>query len=180
MLVRDMWAPGVTSYGNPIGLHMGMFLEAIRGQGTAEQQKEWVEKAENLAILGTYAQTEIGHGTFVRGLQATATYDPETKEFILNTPKKSSYKFWPGGRKNCHQFVPRIKLIVQFHFSGSFGESLHSNCTTDHPGSGQRSFPFHRSNQGLGLPYALEGCYSRGNRSQIRNGHGEQWILGPG
>jgi acyl-CoA oxidase len=28
-------------------------------------------------IIGTYAQTELGHGTFVRGLETTATYDAE-------------------------------------------------------------------------------------------------------
>lgn len=108
-----MWAPGITSYGNPIGLHMGMFLEAIRGQGNEEQQKEWLEKAENLAILGTYAQTELGHGTFVRGLETTATYDPQTKEFVLNTPKKSSYKFWPGGSKKRNQSVHPIQFNSQ-------------------------------------------------------------------
>lgn len=29
---------------------------------------------------GTYAQTELGHGTFVRGLETTATYDVQNKE----------------------------------------------------------------------------------------------------
>lgn len=46
-----------------------------------------------------YSQTELGHGTFIRGLETTATYDPETKEFILNSPTLTSYKWWPGGRK---------------------------------------------------------------------------------
>jgi acyl-CoA oxidase len=30
-----------------------------------------------LQIIGTYAQTELGHGTFVRGLETTATYDAQ-------------------------------------------------------------------------------------------------------
>jgi hypothetical protein len=41
-------------------------------------------------------QTELGHGTFVRGLETTAHYDPKTKEFILNSPTLTSYKWWPG------------------------------------------------------------------------------------
>ena len=49
-----------------------------------------------MEIIGTYAQTELGHGTFIRGLETTATYDPSTEEFILNTPTLTAYKWWPG------------------------------------------------------------------------------------
>ena len=48
-------------------------------------------------IFGTYVQTELGHGTFVRGLETTATYDKKTQEFIINSPTLTSLKFWPGG-----------------------------------------------------------------------------------
>ena len=48
-------------------------------------------------IFGTYVQTELGHGTFVRGLETTATYDKNTQEFIINSPTLTSLKFWPGG-----------------------------------------------------------------------------------
>ena len=33
-----------------------------------------------LKIVGTYAQTELGHGTYIRGLETTATYDPSTEQ----------------------------------------------------------------------------------------------------
>lgn len=38
-------------------------------------------------------------GTHLRGLETTATYDPATQEFILNSPTVSSIKWWPGGCK---------------------------------------------------------------------------------
>lgn len=93
---------GITQHGNLLGVHYGMFLPTIIGQGTEEQQAEWVDKASDLSIIGTYAQTELGHGTFVRGLETTATYDPKTQEFVVNSPTLSSYKWWPGG---CKEFV---------------------------------------------------------------------------
>ncbi|KAF5294484.1 hypothetical protein FQR65_LT01610 [Abscondita terminalis] len=99
--------------GNPISLHYVMFIPTIMGQGTYEQQAEWIQKAWNCDIIGTYAQvmfsrtkiislifllqTEMGHGTFIRGLETTATYDTETEEFVLNSPTLTSYKWWPGG-----------------------------------------------------------------------------------
>lgn len=72
--------------------HIGMFISSITSLGTPEQQDEWLEKAETCKTLGTYVQTELGHGTFVRGLETTSTYDPSTKEFVINTPSITAYK----------------------------------------------------------------------------------------
>ncbi|XP_069177751.1 peroxisomal acyl-coenzyme A oxidase 1-like isoform X1 [Procambarus clarkii] len=83
--------------GNPLMLHWGMFIPGIKGQGTPEQKKKWVPLATSGRIIGTYAQTEMGHGTFLRGLETTATYSPDTQEFILHTPCISATKWWPGG-----------------------------------------------------------------------------------
>ncbi|XP_059058434.1 probable peroxisomal acyl-coenzyme A oxidase 1 [Achroia grisella] len=82
---------------SPFFLHDTMFLVTIWGQMNEEQQAEWMPKAKALKVIGTYAQTELGHGTFIRGLETTATYDPETEEFVLNTPTLTAYKWWPGG-----------------------------------------------------------------------------------
>ncbi|XP_071134383.1 peroxisomal acyl-coenzyme A oxidase 1-like [Mytilus edulis] len=82
---------------NPININTTMFIPTIEQQGTEEQKTKWLPLAYQEKIIGTYAQTEIGHGTFLRGLETTATYDPKTKEFILNTPSLSATKFWPAG-----------------------------------------------------------------------------------
>ena len=66
-------------------------------QGSEEQQAYWLPKAMSLEIIGTYAQTELGHGTFVRGLETTATYDEQSQEFVIHSPELTSTKWWPGG-----------------------------------------------------------------------------------
>lgn len=76
----------VIKEGSPLVTHIGMFLSTLTSLGTAEQQAEWSERASKNKILGTYVQTELGHGTFVRGLETTSTYDPIAKEFVINTP----------------------------------------------------------------------------------------------
>ena len=117
--------------GNPLGLHFAMFMPTILGQvkvphtctcrwqscnlcfskGTMEQQ-DWLGRAFNLEIIGTYAQTELGHGTFIRGLETTATYDATTQEFVLNSPTLSSYKWWPGGLGQTANYAVVMAQLV--------------------------------------------------------------------
>lgn len=39
----------------------------------------------------------MGHGSNVRGLETTATYQPETQTFVFNSPTLTSSKWWIGG-----------------------------------------------------------------------------------
>ena len=48
-------------------------------QGTGEQISWWLPRALNFKMVGSYAQTELGHGSNVRGLQTTAEYDKATQ-----------------------------------------------------------------------------------------------------
>ena len=50
-----------------------------------------------MKILGCYAQTELGHGSNVQGLETTATLDKSSDEFVIHTPNIKATKFWPGG-----------------------------------------------------------------------------------
>lgn len=78
-------------------LHIGMFMPSILSQGTPEQQAKWLPLCNSLRIIGTYAQTELGHGTFVRGLETIAAYDPSSKEFVVHSTTLTATKWWPGG-----------------------------------------------------------------------------------
>jgi acyl-CoA oxidase len=72
-------------------------------------------------MIGCYAQTELGHGSNVRALETTATFQPESQggviggSWIIHSPSLTSYKFWPGtlGRTANHAMV--IARLIDGH-----------------------------------------------------------------
>ena len=97
----------------PTDLHFYMFVTCLKYLASDEQKELWLKDAKNLKIHGCYAQTELGHGSNVLGLETTANYDKASDEFILNTPSISAYKFWPGelGKFATHSII-FARLII--------------------------------------------------------------------
>lgn len=94
-------------------LHCSMFTNSIETFCDDEQLKKWLPLTKNMDIMGCYAQTEIGHGSDVSGLETTAIYDKRTDEFVINTPSITATKWWPGdmGRFANHALI-FAQLIV--------------------------------------------------------------------
>nr|GME02727.1 peroxisomal acyl-coenzyme A oxidase 1-like [Ipomoea batatas] len=114
-------------------LHWGMFIPAIKGSGTEEQQKKWLTLAYKMQIIGCYAQTELGHGSNVRGLETTATFDPQTDEFVIHSPTLTSSKWWPGGlgKVSTHAIV-YARLITDGKDHGVHGFIVQLRSLEDH------------------------------------------------
>ncbi|KHN98370.1 acyl-coenzyme A oxidase 1 [Metarhizium album ARSEF 1941] len=97
----------------PYGLHATMFLKTLQEQGTPEQHKLFLEKARNYEYIGCYAQTELGHGSNVRGLETTATWNREDKTFIIHTPHLTASKWWIGSLgKAANHAVVIAQLVI--------------------------------------------------------------------
>uniref|UniRef100_A0A1I8NU85 Acyl-coenzyme A oxidase n=2 Tax=Stomoxys calcitrans TaxID=35570 RepID=A0A1I8NU85_STOCA len=120
---KEIWPRGIydaSSFGifpanSPFTIHITMFVDVLKGQGTPEQVEKWVGLAENCNIIGTYAQTELGHGTNLRGIQTRADYDRKTQEFVLNTPCLQAYKWWPGGLGHTANYA---NVVAQLYIDG--------------------------------------------------------------
>lgn len=74
----------------------------------------------------------------MRGIETTAEYDPETDEFVINSPTKTSIKFWLGNLgKTCQNGVMFAQLITkgQNHGVHAFVFELRDrNNHVPHPG----------------------------------------------
>ena len=91
------------------------FYPSIELQSSKEQAAEWLPRIKSMEIIGSYAQTELAHGSDVKGIETEAIYDHQTKEFIINTPTDTGYKWWSGGLGNtCNHTL----LIAQLKING--------------------------------------------------------------
>ncbi|ALX66254.1 acyl-CoA dehydrogenase family protein [Microbacterium sp. XT11] len=78
------------------GVQWGLFGSAILQLGTTEHHDKWLPGVMDLSIPGAFAMTEIGHGSDVASVGTTATYDPETEEFVIHTPFRGATKEYLG------------------------------------------------------------------------------------
>ncbi|KAF4978174.1 hypothetical protein FZEAL_5419 [Fusarium zealandicum] len=97
----------------PYGLHASMFLKTLEEQGTPAQHELFLERARRYEYIGCYAQTELGHGSNVRGLETTATWNHDDKTFTLHSPHLTSSKWWIGSLgKAANHAVVVAQLIL--------------------------------------------------------------------
>lgn len=94
------------------GVQWGLFGAAIQHLGTEEHHKKWLPDALTLKLPGAFAMTETGHGSDVSSIATTATYDPTTEEFVINTPFRGAWKDYLGNAalhgKACVLFAQLI------------------------------------------------------------------------
>ncbi|WP_149360465.1 acyl-CoA dehydrogenase family protein [Lolliginicoccus suaedae] len=79
------------------GVQWGLFGGAVENLGTKRHHDKYIRPLIKLDLLGCFAMTESGHGSDVQQLETTATYDPDTQEFVINSPTPSSRKDYIGG-----------------------------------------------------------------------------------
>lgn len=102
----------------PSGLlmHDVAFFPMLSLQASDEQLNRWLPLIKSFQMIGCYAQTELAHGSFVRGLETTAVYDEKSKEFVLNTPSLSATKWWVGSMGKSANYAI---LMAQLYTKGT-------------------------------------------------------------
>jgi acyl-CoA oxidase len=64
--------------------------------GTERHHEAWLPGIMNMDIPGCFAMTETGHGSDVASIATTATFDPATDEFVIDTPFRAAWKDYIG------------------------------------------------------------------------------------
>jgi acyl-CoA oxidase len=92
----EMLAFGDLSLLVKAGVQWGLFGGAILHLGTERHHRQYLDALQGLDLLGCFAMTESGHGSDVANLRTTATYDPDTDEFVIRTPDDDARKEYIG------------------------------------------------------------------------------------
>ncbi len=94
------------------GVQFGLFGGAIHALGTRRHHELYLKKAGDLELPGCFAMTETGHGSNVKGLETTATYDPKNGEFIVHSPTREAGKDYIGNALHGRLAVVFAQLLV--------------------------------------------------------------------
>ncbi|GAA4833108.1 acyl-CoA dehydrogenase [Garicola koreensis] len=96
------------------GVQWGLFGAAVMHLGSHEHHGRFLPGIMDLSVPGAYAMTEFGHGSDVAALGTTATYDPQTQEFVVHTPFTAATKRFLGNAAlHAKAAVVFAQLITQ-------------------------------------------------------------------
>jgi acyl-CoA oxidase len=118
------------------GVQFGLFGGSIHRLGTERHHDEFLERAGTLDLPGCFAMTEWGHGSNVRELETTARYDPDTEEFVINTPHDAARKEWIGNAAAHGQMATvfaQLRTDGEEHGVHAFLVPIRNEDGTPHP-----------------------------------------------
>lgn len=96
------------------GVQFGLWGMSVYFLGTEKHHKKYLKDIGTLQLPGCFAMTEIHHGSNVKGVETTATYNHPTKTITVHTPHKNARKEFIGNAALHGQTATVFaKLIVE-------------------------------------------------------------------
>jgi hypothetical protein len=92
--------------------HLSLYYNSIKNIGTKKHEK-YLKRCLNIEDIGCFGLTEFSHGSNVKDLKTTATFDILTRTFKLNSNNETNYKWWiAGAGKHANMAVIFAKIII--------------------------------------------------------------------
>lgn len=94
------------------GVQFGLFGGTVFNLGTEKHHRKYVDALGKADLLGCFAMTETGHGSNVRGLLTTATYDHSSRSITIHSPVEEAGKEYIGNAIHSEMAAVFAQLIV--------------------------------------------------------------------
>lgn len=95
------------------GVQFGLWGMSVMFLGTEKHFEKYLKDIGTLDIPGGFAMTETHHGSNVKGLETTATYNHKSRSFTINTPVPFARKEYIGNTALHGEMVTVFaKLII--------------------------------------------------------------------
>jgi len=95
------------------GVQFGLWGMSIQSLGTEKHYKKYLNDIGKLKLPGCFAMTETNHGSNVKGLETTATYNHIDLTFTIQTPNPNARKEYIGNAANHGKMATVFaKLII--------------------------------------------------------------------
>jgi acyl-CoA oxidase len=114
------------------GVQFGLFGGAILHLGTERHHRQYLAPTGTTDLLGCFAMTETGHGSNVKELETTATYDHATRQIIVHTPHEGAGKEYIGNALHGSMAAVFAQLIVD-----GVGHGIHAVLVPYRDAAGQ-------------------------------------------
>ena len=94
-------------------VHFSLYVDTVTQYGS-QKHRVHIDRAYKLEEIGCFAMTELGHGSNVSSLETTATYHKASHSFIINSPTRTSSKWWIGAAgKTATMTVVFAQLVIE-------------------------------------------------------------------
>ncbi|KIQ22343.1 acyl-CoA oxidase [Flavobacterium sp. MEB061] len=101
------------------GVQFGLWGMSVQSLGTEKHYAKYLKDIGSLKIPGCFAMTETHHGSNVKGLETTATYNHNDQTFTIHTPHEKAQKEYIGNAAVHGQMATVFaKLIINDHDYG--------------------------------------------------------------
>lgn len=95
------------------GVQFGLWGMSIQSLGTEKHYIKYLKDIGSLKLPGCFAMTETNHGSNVKGLETTATYNHDDQTFTIHTPNENAQKEYIGNAAKHGQIATVFaKLII--------------------------------------------------------------------
>lgn len=94
------------------GVQFGLWGMSVMFLGTEKHYKKYLKAIGTLDLPGCFAMTETNHGSNVKGIETTATYNHANQTFTIHTPHAKAQKEYIGNAAKHGQMATVFAQLV--------------------------------------------------------------------